>query len=95
MTLTEAVQILRDHNAYRRHDGPPCDPPHDGKTVGQAIDLVCDVAPELLRSARPFNEGGDIDISNPNYEDALEVLVIVNLGAVRAMAAAIAKAGAA
>lgn len=49
MSLTEAVQILRDHNAWRRDkDCPPATPAHNGKTIGLAIDLVCDVAPRIL-----------------------------------------------
>lgn len=51
MSLTEAVQVLRDHNAWRRRDDfTPHQLPHDPKIIGQAIDLVCDAAPELLLS---------------------------------------------
>jgi hypothetical protein len=82
MTLTQAVQILRDHNAWRRFDGEGADPPDPSpKLVGQAIDLVCDVAPELL---------GHLQFAHaalrglPGFGSSAQVA---------AMAAAIAKAG--
>lgn len=49
LTLADAVQILRDHNAWRRDNNyPSVAPKHSAKLIGQAIDLVCDVVPELL-----------------------------------------------
>jgi hypothetical protein len=43
MTTTQAIEILRQHNLWRRgsDDVPPTDP----TLLGQAIDAVCDTAP--------------------------------------------------
>jgi len=49
MTLTKAVQILRDHNTWRRDNSGDV-PETDSKLLGQAIDLVCNVAPALLEA---------------------------------------------
>lgn len=42
MTTKEAIEILREHNAWRRYDGPlGCGPKmQDPKKVGEAIDVA-------------------------------------------------------
>ena len=44
MELSKAIQILRDHNVWRRYDGPIGEGPKmvDPVELGQAIDTVCD-----------------------------------------------------
>lgn len=52
MILTDAIGVLRRHNAWRRcpahipEDTRPVGVP--AQTVGTAIDTVCEVAPDLL-----------------------------------------------
>lgn len=44
MELRKAIQILRNHNIWRRYDGPIGEGPNmvDPVELGQAIDTVCD-----------------------------------------------------
>ena len=44
MTPQEAIKILRQHNEWRRYDGPLGEGPEMGqpKEIGEAIDTVCD-----------------------------------------------------
>ena len=44
MNTSEAIQILRNHNIWRRYDGPIGEGPEmvDPVELGQAIDTVCD-----------------------------------------------------
>lgn len=49
MTLTEAVDILRRHNIWRKTDEVEMLNPTD---VGDAIDIVCAISPLLLTVAQ-------------------------------------------
>lgn len=44
MTYKEAIEILRQHNLWMRHDWRKGEGPEmtDPKTLGEAIDVVCD-----------------------------------------------------
>jgi len=50
MTRQEAISILRQHNAWRRYDGPIGEGPEmvDPKALGEAIDVVCDAMEKEL-----------------------------------------------
>lgn len=50
--ITDAVAVLRRHNAWRRHDGEPCDPPDSGLAIGRAIDTVCNAIETDLAAVR-------------------------------------------
>lgn len=41
MTYQQAAQVLKDYNAWRRHEGEPCPCPHSGLKIGAAIDVAC------------------------------------------------------
>ena len=44
MTYQEAIEILRQHNTWRRYNGPIADTPEmtNPTLLGEAIDVVCD-----------------------------------------------------
>lgn len=51
MNVHEAIRILRQHNAWRRYDGPLGEGPEmlDPKDLGTAIDVVCDALESTLK----------------------------------------------
>ena len=78
MTYQEAISILRQHNIWRRYDGPIADTPEmvDPKTLGEAIDVVCEhfatLANELADAADYANKA--IEESNKAISKILKII---------------------
>jgi len=41
MTYEQAAKVLKDYNAWRRHEGEPTKCPHSALKIGAAIDTAC------------------------------------------------------
>jgi hypothetical protein len=61
MTYKRAIQVLKDYNDWRRHEGEPTPYPHSGAEIGAAIDIACHALWQMdkISEIASFGKGGN------------------------------------
>lgn len=78
MPLLSAVEILRDHNEWRKansEDEAPMPYPHSAELVGRAMERVCELVPEYVVFAKMVIDSETMSdyIFRGNYDNGIDV----------------------